>query len=54
MNSKLKRALKRELSTYKFDTSSYIILDSDVRRDISTGRFVVAKLRAKKGISKNK
>jgi hypothetical protein len=54
MNGKLKRSLKRELSTYKFDTSSYIVLDSEIRRDSSTGRFVVAKRPAKKSLSKNK
>jgi hypothetical protein len=42
--SKAKAALqkvKRELSGYKFDTSTYIILDAGVRRDASTGMLTV-------------
>ncbi|MBV9991436.1 MAG: hypothetical protein JOZ72_09095 [Alphaproteobacteria bacterium] len=54
MNGKLKRALKKELSDYKFDTSDYIILDSKVRRESSTGRLVVVKSSAKKSASKDK
>jgi len=55
--SKTKAALqkvKRELSHYKFDTSTYIILDSGIRRDASTGRLLARSAEPKVSKSKNK
>lgn len=34
------QATARKLSSYKFDTSTYIVLDTGVRRDATTGRLV--------------
>lgn len=31
---------QERLSTHKFDTTGYIVMDSGVRRDSSTGRLV--------------
>jgi hypothetical protein len=31
---------QERLSTYKFDTASYIVMDTGVRRDASTGRLI--------------
>jgi hypothetical protein len=42
--SKTKATLQKskdQLSRYKFDTSTYIILDSGVRRDATTGRLMM-------------
>jgi len=36
------------LSDYKFDTSSYVILSSSVRRDADSGRLVKVKKSAEK------
>ncbi len=34
---------QKRLSDYKFDTSSYVILSSSVRRDAESGRLVKVK-----------
>jgi len=41
---------KPDYSNYKFDTSTYVIIDTDVKRDKDTGRLisVVSKKKAKK------
>ena len=41
MTSKKNTAKKEtDFSTYKFDTSAYIIINTDVRRDEHTGRLI--------------
>jgi hypothetical protein len=41
------KVLQRDLAKYKFDTSTYIVLDSGVRRDSASGKLVLSKSSAK-------
>ena len=38
-----KRETQTNLASYKFDTSTYIVLSSSVRRDAKSGRLVEVK-----------
>lgn len=38
---------QERLSSYKFDTANYIVLDSAVRRDTATGQLVPRQTKAK-------
>jgi hypothetical protein len=43
---------QQRLSDHKFDTSDYIVLDTGVRRESSTGRLVSTKVSAESHKSK--
>ena len=46
--SRSKEKEQEALANYKFDTSTYVVFSSDVRRDASTGRLVAVTKTKKK------